>query len=268
MYFMKPILLLALIALTCHTHAADNETAAKNKVTHHVQFLFGNYVSESVLTSRPNQQYYYINTPPGQINPYYDMNHPITWGSNKPTYTPLYSYSIGFDYKVEFSNRIGLRTGFNYFTYGFMQQGKVENGFDIYMRNYKQTLFISSLLIPAHFMMYSNVHKGRLVFSAGPDLYLPINSFGNSTTSYDGYSAKETIRYHSGGGDFFSGGSLGFTAGIGYEKKISDKLALEFMPDFRVLNIVPFDFQSEGAHLYQNYIFNMSFGLSTYITFY
>jgi hypothetical protein len=40
------------------------------------------------------------------------------------------------------------------------------------------------------------------------------------------------------------------------------------MPDFRILNIIPFDFQGQGTHIYQNYIFNMAVGLSTYITFY
>jgi hypothetical protein len=277
---MRPILFLALICLASVAHAAGNETNTKKKFTQHLQFLIGNYVSESAASPKLTGPYYFLNTAPGQINAWYNSNNGLQWGYTKPTYTPLYSYSIGIDYKVEFTKRLGLRAGFNYYTYSFIQNGKVENGFEEYIINYQQTLFISSLLIPLHIMTYTNLHSGRLVFSAGPDFYFPINSFGNETTDWyqqslsspatdiihEVYSSK--IKYHSNGADFFQGGSLGFTVGLGYEKKFAKGIAVEFMPDFRLLNAVPFDFQGLSTHIYQNYIFNMALGLSTYITFY
>jgi hypothetical protein len=262
---MKPILLLALIALTCHAHAADNENTAKNKVTHHVQFLFGNYVSGSVASSNntnfailPPQ---YSSNIKGIYTQFYDYGYVSA--------IPLYTYSVGFEYKAEFSERFGFRTGINYFTYGSIVTvgGEDDDQNIVFLKEY---LFTSSLLIPAHLMIFKKKSKGRLVFTMGPDLYLSIHSYGRATATdlYNDNLPNYRFHSHSTGTNFFKDGSLGFTAGIGYEKKISDKLAVEFMPDFRVLNIVPFDFQDEGTHLYQHYVINMALGLSTYITFY
>jgi hypothetical protein len=175
---------------------------------------------------------------------------------------------------VDFNQRYSLRTGINYFTYGYL----AKRGYNPCpycvdalptSGDYSRLLFTSSLLLPVHFMVYRNVAKGRFIFSIGPDVYLPINSFGKEiTTFYPGQYSTDRIHYHFNTTDFFKGGSLGFTLGLGYEKKLSKGLAIEFMPDFRVLNIVPFDFQQRGLGVYQNYIFNMALGLSTYITFY
>lgn len=128
------------------------------------------------------------------------------------------------------------------------------------------------MLVPVHLQVYKNLAKGRFVFSAGPDVYLPVNVFARETISSAVNDAipeqRETIHNHINAADFLRGGSLGFTAGLGYEKKLKGWLAIEMMPDFRVLNLVPFDFQGQGLHIYQNYIFNMSLGLSTHLTFY
>jgi hypothetical protein len=229
-----------------------------------VQFLFGNYVSVPFLSPHINMANG-IYTPPGQPN-----NYSPFWTKNygpfpKPTIKPLYCYSIGFDYTAEFSDLIGLRTGINYFTYGYVEEGITWG--EVAQVSHHDLDFNASLHIPIDLIIHKNLKTGKLIFSLGPDIYLPTNYFGKLTTdrgmnsSFTGSVAPTPI-------DFLKGGSLGFTAGIGYEKKISNKLAVEFMPDFRILNMVPFDFQGQGTHIYQNYFFDVAFGVSTYITFY
>jgi hypothetical protein len=253
---MKPILLLPLILLACNIHAADNETITKKKVTHHVQFLIGNYVSESAMNKSLQNE--------------------------KIVYTPFYSYSIGFDYKVEFAGRFGLRTGINYFTYGTSSTDILDfSRYSLHGAVYPSSAsiqnryFSSAILIPIHFLAYKPMKNGRLVMSAGPDIYLPTNSFGKEighNIDLTNGSGIYAFHSHSTGINFFKGGSLGFTAGIGYEKKFKHDTTVEFMPDFRVLNLVPFNFQrsigGEAVPSYTVYTFSMALGLSTYITFY
>jgi len=262
---MKPIsiILLALICIGCNAYAADNDIQVKKKITHHVQFLFGNYVSAPFLSPHINMVSG-IYTPPGQPN-IYSPNYANAFGpSPKPTLLPLYSYSLGFDYTAEFSEMLGLRTGINYFTYGYIEEG-ITYG-EVAAMYHRDLTFNSSVHIPIDLIVHKNLKTGRLIFLVGPDIYLPTNYFGKSTTDWGMYSSM--LYSHPTAIDFLKGGSLGLTAGIGYEKKISNKLAVEFMPDFRIMNIIPFDFQGQGTHIYQNYIFNVAVGLSTYITFY
>ena len=83
---------------------------------------------------------------------------------------------------------------------------------------------------------------------------------------------NENIHSHTALNYFLSNGMLGFSFGVGYEKKISDKLSIELMPDFRLLNAVPFNsnriLSGEQVPAYTAYPFNMALGLSIYITFY
>ena len=94
------------------------------------------------------------------------------------------AYAVGFEYKVEFSRRFGLRTGINYFTYGASLSSKeifynlVGSPTPNTTEVYKSTTFSSSILIPLHFMYYKPLPKGRLILEAGPDIYLPTNTFG------------------------------------------------------------------------------------------
>ena len=53
---MRPFLFLALICLIATAHAADNKTVATKKAIHHLQFLIGNYVGESVMYKPINGQ--------------------------------------------------------------------------------------------------------------------------------------------------------------------------------------------------------------------
>lgn len=209
---MKSLFTITLIYLSYFGFAGDN-SIAKRKVTHHIQFLWGNYFS---LT--------------------------------KFSY-PMYTYSVGFDYTAEFTPILGLKTGLNYFTYGM-------DGESLF--SYEQTspkLYFSSFLhIPANLIVHKDLRRGRLVFSVGPDIYLPTNSFGQDIRS--------TIRHsHDSPTNFLKEGTLGFSVGLGYEKKISNKFSLEFMPDYRILNVLPFNTHSDHT-------LNIAIGLSTYLTFY
>ncbi len=251
---MRPILLLTLICLMATAYSADNETIAKKKVIHHLQFLIGNYVGESV------------------------MYKPIT--GQKAVFTPMYCYAVGFEYKVEFSGRFGLRTGINYFTDGASVTSKEIfynlGGYPTPTRTdiYKSTTFSSSIFIPIHFIYYKPLQKGRLILEAGPDIYFPTNTFGKEYYGVSGdNTVNENIRSHTDPSYFLSNGMLGFSFGVGYEKKLSDKLSIELMPDFRLMNAVPFNFNrgvlsNEQVPAYTAYPFNMALGLSTYITFY
>jgi hypothetical protein len=272
---MKNKLLLAL-ACICITHAAyagDNATASKTNVKHHVQFLFGNYSGQSTLSSHDAYSYK-LYTAPGL--PGYGVTNSSYY--SRPSFSSMYSLSAGFLYKADFTAKLSLRTGLIYYVSGSHSSGTAYDEcatcprFPEYvLPNYKRTLFVSYLLMPIHFVMYHQLHKGRLVFSAGPDIYLPINVFGTEkfqSTDQALSSKTENIHYHLSGENFFKGGSLGFTAGLGYEVKLKGKLSLELMPDFRILNMAPFDFQGQGTGIYKNYIFNTALGLSTYLTFY
>jgi hypothetical protein len=180
----------------------------------------------------------------------------------------LYSYAFGFNYAADFSKHLGIGTGISYFTYGYIAEGNAscaECANDVLFK-YKRIIFTSSLQVPLHLLVYNNHKHGRFVFAAGPDFYFPINTFGQESYSIV-YSYKTEIHYHVNAKDFFKGGSMGFSAGFGYEKVFSKKLTVEFLPDFHLLNLVPFDFEGQGKGIYQNYIFNTTLGLSTYFTF-
>ena len=223
---MRPkfISTIALVCLMHFTQAGTNEISTKKKVSSHLQFLWGNYAS---ITRN-------------------------IWQSNMEA--PMYSYSIGFEYKAEFSPLFGLRTGVNYFTYGsneFFLAGETANAFQ----------FTSYIHIPVDILVHQNLRRGRLVYSLGPDIYLPTNVFEKNYIP-----DHSPIHYHESPSGFIKNGYLGVTAGIGYEKKISDKLSIEFMPDFRVLNVVPFQPNSDDNTGSGKII--MILGLSTYFTFF
>jgi hypothetical protein len=221
------------IFLTCVVWSAfsgTDETAAKKKVTHHIQFLFGNYIS--ILRNVGDK---------GVYSP-----------------TSMYYYSMGFEYKAEFTRMFALRTGINYFTYGSGGQTVMAN--EAVPTAY---VFTSYVHVPVDLVVHKDLRRGRLVFTAGPDIYLPTNSFAK-------YGTRPMTHNHYALADFFEEGSLGFTAGLGFEKKFSNKLSVEFMPDFRVLNIVPFNILRTVPRWESRWpdTIKMAFGLSTYITFY
>lgn len=230
---MKSTFILSIL-LTCvawSAFAGNDETVAKENVTHHIQFLFGNYLS---IQSYVNSQ-----------------------GMKSPS--PMYCYSVGFEYEAEFTRMLALRTGINYFTYGSGGQTVLANE-----AVPKAFIFTSYIHIPVDMVVHKDLRRGRLVFTAGPDIYLPTNSFARLENWPMTHS-------HESPANFFKEGSLGFSAGLGFEKKFSNKLSVEFMPDFRVLNIVPFNIlQSVNAPWHSNWPdpIKMAFGLSTYITFY
>lgn len=229
---MKSTFILSIL-LTCaawNAFSGTDEAAAKKKVNHHIQFLLGNYMSfQSDGTGR---------------------------GMNSPSV--MYSYSVGFEYKAEFKRMFALRTGINYFTYGRGGQSVLAN--EVVPTAYAFTSYIH---IPVDLVVHKDLRRGRLVFTAGPDIYLPTNSFAK----FGNWPIKHSYESPS---NFLKEGSLGFTTGLGYEKKISDKLSVEFMPDFRILNIIPFNLmQPVNAAWHSNWPdIKMAFGLSTYITFY
>ena len=259
----KILLFILFLCLAQKNWASDGKSSTEKNRKYKIQLLIGKYASASGATLQNTNAH--INTPPGQYE-YRNSYSPYVFV--KPTFTFMYSYSVGIDYKLELSKHIGLRTGINYFTYGIRQMDQWESyGLDI-TTNYTN-LFTASLLIPAHLMVFKDLPHGRFVFTVGPDLYLPIHSFGtNQTYDMQGREKTTPIHYHVSGKDFFKGGSMGFTLGLGYERKFRKGTTVEFMPDIRILNAVPFDFQGLGSHIYQNYIFNMAIGLSTYITLY
>src|SRR5579863_5716990 len=107
----------AILSFFCFSRTAFASTAdsiaIRQKITHHVQFLIGNYLSESFTPK-------YVNTWPSYFAPPV-QNFNINYQYNKPILLPMYSYALGFEYKVNFSQRFGLRLGLNYFTYGYLQ---------------------------------------------------------------------------------------------------------------------------------------------------
>ena len=116
----RTILTLALICCAWTAIAGDSETAAtKKKVIHHVQFLFGNYASENALNAHPRNRYYIA--PDGQLG--YGWGHLSVGGNFQTPFVPMYTYSAGFEYKVDFTQNYSLRIGVNYFTYGYMAHG-------------------------------------------------------------------------------------------------------------------------------------------------
>ena len=230
------LLFIVFLCLDYFSYSADNEVKSKPKVIHHIEFLCGSYVSQTFLSHRDNR---------------FD---------NKKVFDPMYSFSLGFNYRVEFNRYIGLRTGINYFTYGSIESG-ISGDFP---RTYKKYNFVSSIYVPLHIMVFKDLKKGRLVFSAGPDFYCPVDYFGKNTESGYSHSFNYT-GVNSLGSNF--GVSLGLTAGVGYEKQISKKLSIERMPDIRIQNIVSSNPYSSQPN-YDNYELHFSIGVSTYIIFY
>jgi hypothetical protein len=253
----------------------SSDSLRVHHVTHHFQLLIGNYVGESFFGLHNNgyKPYY---APPGQIN-YGGINENVFY--SEPKFTPLYSYAVGFSYEAILSPRLGLSTGATYFSYGYIAEGTYDPCPQCEFENlvnpdqkYKRVIFVSSLQLPLHLNVRQAVKRGRFIFSTGPDLYLPINAFGKesirSVYQQQGPGTRNLpIHYHVNGIDFFRGGSIGASLGIGYEKILSKKLIIELLPDVHFLNLVPFDFEGQGKSIYQNYIFNATFGLSTYLTF-
>jgi len=249
--------------------ASDSLNTTK-KVTHHFQLLIGNYAGGSFLSPNPNTQTPYY-SPPGQVN-YGTKEWVDVYG--KPTFLPMYSYSVGFDYKADLSEHIGIRTGVNYFTYGYIAQGEYdacpycEDDINLNVK-YRRLIFVSSFHVPIQLVVYKPLKKGRFVFAAGPDFYLPINTFGKETLTpaFDETQTTIKIHTHDNAHDFLAGGSMGFSLGLGYEKVLTKKLSIELLPDIHLINLVPFDFEGQGTSIYKNYIFNTTIGLSTYLSF-
>ena len=261
---------LAFIFIGSMAYAGGSDSLNRIKVTSHFQLLIGNYAGQSFLSPHPDMSKPYY-APYGQTG-----FGPRPWLNvySNPIFTSMYSYSVGFDYKADLTKHIGIRTGLNYFTYSYIAQGDYDEcpecANDLAIMKYRRLIFTSSLYIPLQIVAYQPLKKGRFVFSVGPDLYLPINSFGNQTISLPPditYNTTTNIHSHVNGTDFFKGGSMGFSLGLGYEKILSKKLSIELMPDIRVMNLVPFDFQGQGTGIYKNYIFNTTVGLSTYLSF-
>jgi hypothetical protein len=225
------ILSIFLTAFTWTAMCGADETKSGHKVTHHVQFLFGNYAS--------------INSSTSQFS-----------SSN-----PMYSYSVGFNYMAEFTPSLGLKTGLNYFTYGTSGEILInEEGPKIF-------IFSSYIHLPINLVAYKSLRRGRLVVTAGPDFYFPTNTYSKYTGPFENRPVYHT---HESPSDFFKQGSFGFSAGVGYEKKFSNRLSIAFLPDFRVLNIIPFNIlKPTPGQLspWPNGV-KMGLGLSTYITFY
>lgn len=251
-------------------YCGPSDSLHAKRVTHHFQLLIGNYAGESFLSPHPNTAKPYY-APPGQVN-YGTSQWLDVYG--KPSFIPMYSYSVGFDYKADLSKHIGIRTGVNYFTYGYIVQGNYDPcpncAWDANLNvNYRRVIFVSSFHVPLQLVVYKPLNKGRFVFTAGPDIYLPINTFGKETRSmvWNESQTSTKIHYHVNGTDFFKGGSMGFSLGLGYEKVLSKKLSIELLPDIHIMNLVPFDFQGQGTSIYKNYIFNTTVGLSTYLSF-
>jgi hypothetical protein len=243
------------------------------KVTNHFQLLIGNYATESVLSHNINgMKPYYMAT--GQINNVGNLKE--LFYTQKLKLSPLYSYNIGFSYAAGLSKNIGINTGLNYFTYGYAAMGAYDAcpeciGIDVNLTySFHKLVFASALQIPLHLLVYQKYNYGNLIFSTGPDFYFPINTFGEVyiTPAYEpGEIIKSNINYRVATTNFFRGGSLGYSAGLGFEKTLSKKLMIELLPEFSLLNAVPFDFEGQGKGIYQNYIFNTAFGLNTYLTF-
>ena len=259
---------LAFILIGSMTYAGASDSLNMVKATSHFQFLIGNYVGQSFNAKTTN--YNLIYSAPGQ--PPFGLHSEQYY--SKPSFTPMYSYSFGFDYKADLTKHIGVRTGINYFTYAYIAQGSYNpcTVCDFFVDpnvKYKRVVFMSSFHIPAQILVYKPFKKGRFIFSVGPDIYLPINTYGKETLSspYSSFAKESSFHSHVNGSDFFRGGSMGFSLGFGYEKILSKKLSIELMPDIRVMNLVPFDFQGQGTGIYKNYIFNTTVGLSTYLSF-
>jgi hypothetical protein len=142
---------LLLTIITWSAFSGTEETVIKKKVTHHVQFLLGNYVGL-------------------QAN---------RWQSEN-SLSAMYSYTIGFGYEAEFTHIFALRTGINYFTYGIRGPGLLAN--EIVPL---ESFFTSYIHIPVNLVMHKDLRRGRIVFAAGPDIYLPTNTFGRTTGHYD-----------------------------------------------------------------------------------
>jgi hypothetical protein len=269
---LKHIHAIAFVLVASAAYCGPSDSLHTKKATHHFQLLIGNYAGESFFNPNTKTQLpLYI--PPGQI--IYNTKN-LSYNYYKPSFIPMYSYSIGFDYKADLSNHIGIRTGINYFTYAYIAEGLYdpcpECEWDV-MQNvkYKRFVFVSSFHIPLQILAYKPLKRGRFVFAAGPDLYLPIYTFDKQTIYFPGldpsYNRNTTNQSYVRGSDFFKGGSMGFSMGLGYEKVLSKKFSIELLPDIHIMNLVPFDFQGQGTGIYKNYIFNTSVGLSTYLSF-
>ena len=261
---------LAFIFMGSVAYAGASDSLNRGKATSHFQLLIGNYVGQSFFAPHSYTQFPFF-TSPDQI--IYDRKN-ITGIYGKPDFTLMYSYSLGFDYKADLTKHIGIRTGINSFTYAYIAEGSYDEcpicASLMPASRYKRVVFVSSFHIPLQLVVYQPLKKGRFVFSAGPDLYLPINTFGKQTIVYPldiSYNTTKTFHSHVNSSDFFRGGSMGFSLGLGYEKVLTKKLSIELMPDIRVMNLVPFDFQGQGTGIYRNYIFNTTVGLSTYLSF-
>jgi hypothetical protein len=254
---MKKLLItISLLAATCMAIAAPADSSARHKIIHHIQLVTGDYAGMSFLS--------HTGEPTDNFSPNFSPNNSNSRRGTLAQYSgfnpslPLYSFSMGFDYKVDFTPLIGLRTGINYFT--FASRGQTAS-YD-YPITFAMSLYASYIYIPIHINICNNFKKGRMIFDFGPDLFLPTNTF------YTIEPGDDRGHYHQSGTGFFRDGTLGFTAGLGYEWKFPKGFAYEIMPDVRLLNMVPFDLQGEGVHVYSNYIFNTTYGLSTYFTFY
>jgi len=265
---LKHTLVIGFTLFVSVAYCSVSDSLHREKATSHFQILIGNYVGQSFNIKNDDSKPSYA--APGQ--PHYGLYNVSYYA--KPAFTPMYSYSVGFDYKADLSKHIGIRTGLNYFTYAYIAQGNYNPCIvcdylvDPAM-TYKRVVFVSSFHVPLQILVYQPLKKGRFVFAAGPDIYLPINTFGKETLSspYTAFARESAIHTHVNGTDFFTGGSMGFSLGLGYEKVLSKKLSIELLPDIHIMNLVPFDFQGQGTGIYRNYIFNTSVGLSSYLSF-
>jgi hypothetical protein len=229
MKLLSTLLLLLCIALSAQ--AADNDAKAPKKVQHHVQFLFGNYMSKIFVV-------------PG-----------LGLGTQ---YLPGYSCTVGFEYKADFGTHFGLRTGINYFCYGSIAPPVLSG--EVVPASERPVYYSTSLFIPIHFLHHTAFKRGTMTFEAGPDYYMPLQYFGGSLDP-----VFHRIYTHESGIGMLRDGMVGMTVGLGYERRVSKHVSIELMPDVRILNALPIGAKPIAGE--NDRLLKTAIGLSTYFTF-
>jgi hypothetical protein len=179
------------------------------------------------------------------------------------TSIPLYALHLSVKYSLGISSHIRLETGIAYLLQGFTYQFRITSAQEQQLLadsaapfpSFNHYLFTGSITVPVHIKFLKPLKKkGAFTCTLGLNFLMPVHSFEKfsffetdglaaySTSYHHMYSRAATSAYASGGIDMK----------MGYEKKLSNSLAMDIGPIVSFNNLFYFSKQLNNAYsLYQ-----------------
>jgi hypothetical protein len=272
---MKNHLLALLLLITCACFAGRvDSTFQRHQFSVSLTNAMSHEFYKNTNATSLNAPYPYN----GQSNPYI----PGYAGGGYPTYgsvpayqlgtsIPLYTLHLSVQYSLGISPHVRLETGIGYLLQGFNYQFRITSAQEqvlladsaVPFPSFNHYLFTGSVTVPVHIKFMKPLKKnGAFTCTLGLNFILPVHSFERfDFLETDGLAAYSTSYHHLYSKAAISAyASGGLDMKMGYEKKLSNSLAMDIGPMVSFNNLFYFskqlnnDYSFYQSRPYQYYI--------------